>query len=217
MRSDFIHWAPDCSQGLLISSCLFAPSVPRWLLPWFSCPGSWPGLWGHWGCWWEHRGTGQNGTPAEPSLAPGRLDAVPVLAGAQFDALIEAVSLTSRCDLVCRQPARPSVCLHQVWQKQDFSSGSGHTKAAAEPGRNKHACFSWLGLSARREEEEQDYATAVLQGCSWWCMLQKCSSLTLLESRASDLKKAALWLELYRAWGTATIKWNSCGCCLKHP
>lgn len=139
------------SPSLLISSCLFSPLVLHWLLPWFSCPGSWPGLWERWGCWWEHRGTGRNGTPAALSLAPEMQDVL-VLAGAQFDTLSGAMSSTYYCDLVCWRPACPS--------------GFGHTKAAAEPGRSKHVSCS--GPSAGREAE-QKYATMMLEGLfKWW-------------------------------------------------
>ncbi len=137
---------------LFISSCQFAPSVRHWLLPWFSCPGSWPGLWGRWGCWWGRQGTGRSGTPAGLSLAPGRLDGALVLAGARCALLIGAVSSTNRCGSWCRQAARPSVCLHHFWQEGDCSSGSGHTRAAAEPGRNTHAHTAWLGLCLQGEK-----------------------------------------------------------------
>lgn len=165
VKWDFLHQAFKFLQGAFISSCLFVPSALHWLLPWSSCPDSWPGLWVHWGCWWEHQGTEQNGTPAGLSLAPGRQGAG--LAWARDDAVIGAVSSTHRCGLRCRQPACPSLCLHRVWQQPDCSSGSEHTKEAAEPDRSTHAHFSWSGLSASRESAPY-YTTVTVQDFSEW-------------------------------------------------
>lgn len=139
----------------LISSCLFVPSVLRWPLPWSSCPGSWPGLWGRWGCWWERRGTKRSGIPAGLSGEAAWPGVEPSLAGEQSDAWIGAETSTWRCDLVRRSPSCSSECLHRVWLERDCPSGCGCTRAAAEPGRNKHAHLSWWKLSASREGEQK--------------------------------------------------------------